>query len=98
MGQVIAGSAPAAWSDRDHRSSVPACRAFRCHIRQLALGRKNFLFVGHEEAGENIAGFYSLVSTCEAHGKTPVEFLTDVLIRIGKHTESCIDELLPDAW
>jgi transposase len=67
-------------------------------LRVVALGRKNFLFVGHEDAGDNIAGLYSLVSTCEAHGKNPIAYLTDVLIRIGSHPESRIDELLPDAW
>ena len=35
-------------------------------LRVVALGRKNFLFVGHEDAGDNIAGLYSLVATCEA--------------------------------
>jgi len=29
-----------------------------------ALGRKDFLFVGHDKAGENLAGLYSLVATC----------------------------------
>jgi transposase len=29
-------------------------------LRVVALGRKTFLFVGHEDAGENIGGLYSL--------------------------------------
>jgi transposase len=67
-------------------------------LRVVALGRKNFLFVGHEDAGDNIAGLYSLISTCEAHGKNPVAYLTDVLNRIGSHPMARIDELLPDQW
>ena len=63
-----------------------------------ALGRKNFLFVGNEDAGDNIAGLYSLVATCEAHGKNPLEYLTDVLGRLGSHPQSRIDELLPALW
>lgn len=57
----------------------------------VALGRKNFLFVGHEDAGSNIAGLYSLVSTCEAYGKNPIAYLTDVLTRVGNHPHSRID-------
>lgn len=67
-------------------------------LRIVALGRKNFLFVGHEDAGENIAGLYSLVATCKAYGKNPVAYLTDVLVRISSHPQSQIDELLPDRW
>jgi hypothetical protein len=36
-------------------------------LRVASLGRKNFLFVGHDEAGENLAGLYSLIATCEAN-------------------------------
>lgn len=67
-------------------------------LRIVALGRKNFFFVGNEDAGDNIAGLYSLVATCEAHGKNPLAYLTDVLDRIGSHPQSQIDELLPDRW
>jgi transposase len=67
-------------------------------LRIVALGRKNFLFVGNEDAGDNIAGLYSLVATCEAHGKNPLAYLTDVLGRLGSHPNRRLDELLPDAW
>jgi transposase len=67
-------------------------------LRVVALGRKNFLFVGHEDAGDNIAGLYSLVATCEANGVNPIEYLRDVLLRISTHPADRIDELLPDRW
>jgi transposase len=67
-------------------------------LRIIALGRKNFLFVGNEDAGVNIAGLYSLVATCVANGKNPLEYLTDVLVRISSHPQSQIDELMPDRW
>jgi transposase len=66
--------------------------------RGLALGRKNFLFVGHEEAGDNIAGLYSLTATCEANGVEPIAYLTDVLSRIGSHPAAALDQLLPHKW
>ena len=67
-------------------------------LRVAALGRKNYLFVGHDQAGQNAAVLYSLVSTCEANHINPVDYLTDVLIRIQAHPQSAIDELLPHKW
>jgi hypothetical protein len=64
----------------------------------LNLGRKNFLFVGSDEAGENLAGLYSLIATCEANEVNPVAYLADVLIRVQTHPASRIDELLPNRW
>ena len=67
-------------------------------LRIAALGRKNYLFVGHEAAGENLAGLYSLVATCEAHGVNAQAYLADVLLRVQTHPQSRIHELLPKNW
>jgi transposase len=67
-------------------------------LRVAALGRKNFLFVGTDEVGENLAGLYSLIATCEVNGVNPVAYLADVLLRVQKHPASRIDELLPHHW
>jgi transposase len=67
-------------------------------LRPAALGRKNYLFVGNDGAGENIAGLYSLVATCEENGINPETYLADVLIRVNTHPASRIDELLPHRW
>jgi transposase len=62
----------------------------------VAIGRKNFLFVGHEDAGDNIVGLYSLVATCEANDVNPLAYLTDVLGRLG--SAKILDDLLPHKW
>jgi transposase len=67
-------------------------------LRKAALGRKNFLFVGHVAAGENLAGLYALVATCEANGINPETYLADVLLRVQTHPNSRLDELLPHEW
>jgi transposase len=67
-------------------------------LRVAALGRKNFLFVGTDHAGENLAGLYSLVATCEVNGINPVAYLADVLLRVQTHPASRVDELLPHNW
>jgi transposase len=40
---------------------------------------RNHLFVGNEDAGNNVAGLCSLVATCEAKGVNPLDYLSDVL-------------------
>jgi transposase len=67
-------------------------------LRIVALGRKNFLFVGHEEAGQNLAVLYSLMATCELHGVDPHAYLANVLVHADDHPHKRIDELLPDRW
>ena len=67
-------------------------------LRTAALGRKNFLFVGGDEAGANIAGLYSLVATCEENGVEPQAYLAHVLTRLADHPHAQLDELLPHRW
>jgi transposase len=67
-------------------------------LRVAAIGRKNFLFVGHDVAGGNLAGLYSLMATCEANKVNPQAYLADVLLRMQSHPASRLDELLPQNW
>jgi transposase len=67
-------------------------------LRTIALGRKNYLFVGNDEAGENLAGLTSLLATCEANGINPEVYLADVLMRVSTHPNARLDELLPHLW
>jgi transposase len=67
-------------------------------LRAAALGKKNWLFVGNDKAGENLAGLYSLVATCVANDVNPAAYLTDVLVRLGTHPVAQLDDLLPQNW
>lgn len=67
-------------------------------LRVAALGRKNFLFVGSDEGGENLAALYTLVATCEVNRINPFRYLRDVLIRVQTHPQSQLDDLLPQRW
>lgn len=67
-------------------------------LRIEALGRANFLFVGHDEAGQNLAILQTLVATCKLHGVNPYDYLVDVLIRIQNHPAARVAELLPMNW
>ncbi len=67
-------------------------------VRPLAIGRKNWLFVGNEDGGEAAAIIYSLIQTCRALGVNPREYLEDVMRRLMSHSSNKLEELLPDAW
>jgi transposase len=67
-------------------------------LRRVALGRKNYLFVGDVAAGMSIAGLYTLVATCEARGINPFAYLADVIPRVQDHPKRRLDELLPGPW
>jgi transposase len=67
-------------------------------LRIIALGRKNYLFVGHEQAGQNSAMLASLLATCVLHDVNPQDYLADILIRVQTHPAAAIDDLLPDRW
>jgi hypothetical protein len=72
----------------------PAERA----IRPLAIGRKNWLFLGSEESGKATATLLSLVQTCRALNINPRMYLEDVFRRIMGHSSRKVYELLPDEW
>jgi len=67
-------------------------------LRVIARGRSSYLFVGHDQGGQNLAMLMSLVATAEASGKNPAHYIADVLMRIQTHPAKRIDELLPHNW
>jgi transposase len=67
-------------------------------VRPLAVGRKNWLFVGNETGGEAAAIMSSLIQTCRALNINPREYLEDVMRRIMGHNSSKLSELLPQQW
>lgn len=72
----------------------------RCEnaIRPTAIGKKNFLFIGHPEAGQRSAVIYSILGSCRRHGLDPAEYLREVFERLPKATTSEVASLTPSAW
>jgi len=64
-------------------------------IRCVALGRKNYLFVGSEGGGKAAATAYSLIETAKLNGVDPQAWLTWVLAQISDHKVTRLDELMP---
>ena len=67
-------------------------------IRPIALGRKNWMFVGSESGGHAAAILMTFCTTCRKLKINTWEYLKDVLQRINTHPMSKIDDLLPDRW
>lgn len=67
-------------------------------VRPLAIGRKNWLFVGNEVGGEAAAIILSLVQSCRALNINPREYLENIMRRLMSHPSNKLYELLPDQW
>jgi transposase len=66
--------------------------------RNVAIGRKNWLFAGSDEGGRRAAVLYSVIESAKANGVEPLAYLTDLFARIATHPASRLAELLPDQW
>ena len=67
-------------------------------IRPTALGKKNWLFFGSEEAGQRSAVIYTLIQNCRLHGVEPYTYLKDVLERLPHTTNREVNQLTPLKW
>lgn len=64
-------------------------------IRPIALGRKNYLFMGSERGGQAAATIYSLIETAKMNSVDPQAWLTFVLNHISDQKINELDELMP---
>ena len=68
-------------------------------MRPVALSRKNSLFAGSDEGGENWACLASLIETCKLNSVNPQTYITDTLTRlVNGWPQDRIDELMPWLW
>lgn len=68
-------------------------------IRPSAIGKKNWLFIGHPDAGQRSAIIYSVVISCQRRGLDPLAYLRDVLTRLPQMTtRDDLDALTPARW
>lgn len=68
-------------------------------IRPTKLGMKNWLFVGHPDAGDRSAIIYSIIGSCRRHGIDPLAYLRDVLARLPMMSNrDDLTPLLPSRW
>jgi transposase len=68
-------------------------------IRPSAIGKKNFLFIGHPGAGDRSAIIYSIIVSCQRRGIDPLAYMQDVLSRLpGMTNQDDLGALTPARW
>jgi len=67
-------------------------------IRPSAVGKKNFLFVGHPDAGWRSAVLYSILGTCKLQGVNEWRYLTWALPRLAAATNHTAGEFTPQRF
>jgi transposase len=67
-------------------------------IRPTAVGKKNWLFIGHPQAGWRSAVIYSIIVSCQRRGIDPWEYLKDVFTRLPAMKQSELPSILPANW
>ena len=67
-------------------------------IRPIALGRKNYLFMGSIGGGNAAAIAYTLIETAKMNKVDPEAWLTWVLTHVADHKINRIEKLMPWKW
>ncbi len=68
-------------------------------IRDLAIGRKNWIQVMSDEGGKRMAILYSIIATCKLNCINPEEYLKDILMRMAiRPAEADVSDLTPVEW
>ena len=64
----------------------------------VAIGRKNYLFMGSDNGGKAAAVLYSLMASAKANQVEPFAYLRDLLNQLLLFSPPAVAALLPDAW
>ena len=91
---AAASSGPAS----PRRSPAPAAQVTCCGLYPAFHNRRNWLFAGSVRGGQAAAVVYTLIECCRNASVDMVTYLADVLVRIGTHPDTRLEELLPANW
>lgn len=76
--------------------------ALERQFRDSAIGKKNWMFVGHPQAGQKSAVIYTLLACCKIHRVNPEMYLSSVLDQLvaaeGRPSAQLLESLLPRNW
>ena len=67
-------------------------------IRPTAIGKKNWLFFGSPNSGQDSAILYSLIETCRKLGINPADYLRDLFEALPKMEQKQITDWTPAKW
>ena len=67
-------------------------------MRPVALGRKNWIHIGSQQAGPKVAAILSIVETCRRISIPVRDYLAAVLPGFANTSIQCLAQLTPTAW
>lgn len=67
-------------------------------MRKIAQGRRNWLHIGSEQAGPNVANIASIIETCHRLGINVRQYLRDMLPKLPEWPINKVAELSPLTW
>ena len=68
-------------------------------LKEQAIGRRNWTFLGSDQGGRTAAVLYSFVASAKRHYLDPQAYLTDLLTRLPQIVNPLeLRDLLPDRW
>jgi transposase len=67
-------------------------------IRPLKLGMRNWLFIGHPDAGPRLANLFTLLENCRQASVEPEAYLIALVTALGRGARPALDDWLPRAW
>jgi len=71
-------------------------------LRWIAIGRRNWLFLGSDRGGRAAAVHFSLIASCLRNNVEPFAYLRDLLTRLPalgpNASRDTLRALLPDRW
>jgi transposase len=66
-------------------------------LRHQAIGRKNWLFIGSQDAGPRAAVLYTILAGAKRHRIEPWAYVRELLMRLNADDQR-LEDLLPDRW
>lgn len=66
-------------------------------LRHQAIGRKNWLFLGSQQAGARAAILFTILAGAKRHRIEPWAYLKELLLRLHAD-DPRLDDMLPDRW
>ena len=67
-------------------------------MRPIAVGRKNWIHFGHQNAGPKIAAILSVIESCRRLKINPRHYLADTLPGLENKSTRSLNRLTPHAW
>ena len=67
-------------------------------VRPIAIGRKNWMFLGSDNGGKAAAILYSIMASAKSNQVEPFAYVRDLLVRFSGKRPDDLSDLLPDEW